>query len=219
MSRRCLQFEEAQWKTTANSTHSPNPTDNVTGSRSAASAAESDILDTSQVDVTVSSSKKQMMATTLPPHNIGKSPFPVSKPSGIGLHLNSVVNTLPVGQISTASIESTPIMSCHLVENKNICSKLSNLVEKVSITAEDNVLETTNASLATSYTTSETFHTMESLDMLQPLKHQVTPCNKRKFNSEHADNFEEFNQLSLKKKRQVCLLSPIIDCFVPLFLI
>ncbi|KAG6772777.1 hypothetical protein POTOM_024197 [Populus tomentosa] len=166
MSRRCLQFEQAQQETTKDGTYSPNPAINLFGSISPASSTELEILDSSQVELTISSHKEQTMTAMFSANISGKSPVAVSKPSGIGLHLNSIVNTLPMG-----SGASGPIMSHHLVENKISCSKLSNSVERVSLTAGDRVLQT-KASLATSSTTSESFHNMESFNNLQPPEHQ-----------------------------------------------
>jgi hypothetical protein len=205
MSRRCLQFEQAQQETTKDGTYSPNPAINLFGSISPASSTELEILDSSQVELTISSHKEQTMSAMFSANISGKCPVAVSKPSGIGLHLNSIVNTLPMG-----SGASGPIMSHHLVENKISCSKLSNLVERVSLTAGDGVLQT-KASLATSSTTSESFHNMESFNNLQPPEHQVTPHNKRRFSSEHAGNFEDFSPSSPKKKRHVYVIIFIVN--------
>ncbi|KAJ9184008.1 hypothetical protein P3X46_007793 [Hevea brasiliensis] len=172
LSRRCLQFEETRWKTT-NSIPSPILINNVTGSGSPASAMELESLDSSLVDLTDSLNKKQMVnqsqpTSMFPPRRSEKSPIVVSKPSGIGLHLNSIVNTLPVGHTETASIKSSN------------CSRLSNLVENVAITPKDRMLET-NASLAASAATAESFHIEEPVNMSQPIEHQSTPLNKAKY--------------------------------------
>ncbi|KAG6740357.1 hypothetical protein POTOM_055805 [Populus tomentosa] len=182
MSRRCLQFEEAQQKTPMDGTYSLDSAITIIGSISSSSNTELEILDSSQVELPSSSSKKQTMF--------------VSKPSGFGLHLNSIVNTLPIGCSA-----SEPIMSHHSAGYKISCSKLPNLVERVSSTAGDDVLQT-KASLATGSAISESLHTKETLNKLQPPEHQITLHNNRRFSSEHADNFEEFNQSSPKKKRQ-----------------
>ncbi|KAJ6862294.1 CRC domain-containing protein TSO1-like isoform X1 [Populus alba x Populus x berolinensis] len=182
MSRRCLQFEEAQQKTPMDGTYSLDSAITIIGSISSSSNTELEILDSSQVELPSSSSKKQTMF--------------VSKPSGFGLHLNSIVNTLPIGCSA-----SEPIMSHHSAGYKISCSKLPNLVERVSSTAGDDVLQT-KASLATGSAISESLHTKETLNKLQPPEHQITLHNNRRFSSEHADNFEEFNQSSPKKKRK-----------------
>ncbi|KAF9681212.1 hypothetical protein SADUNF_Sadunf06G0201900 [Salix dunnii] len=184
MSRRCLQFEQAQQETIMDGTYSPTTAINLFGSISPASNTELEILDSSQVELTISPYKEQTMTAMFSANISGRYPLAVSKPSGIGLHLNSIVNTLPMG-----SSASKPTMSHHLVENKISCSKLLNLVERVSLTAGDRVLQAKD-SLATSPTTSESFHNMEFYSNLQP-QEQVTPHNKRRFSSGHAGNFEK----------------------------
>ncbi|KAJ6674031.1 PROTEIN TESMIN/TSO1-LIKE CXC 2 [Salix viminalis] len=123
LSRRCLQFEEAQQKTPMDGTYSLDSVTNLIGSISSSSNTELEILDSSQLELASSSSKNQTMF--------------VSKSSGFGLHLNNVVNTLPIGCSA-----SEPIMSHHSVGYKISCSNLPNLVERVSSTAGDGVLQT-----------------------------------------------------------------------------
>ncbi|KAI5556308.1 hypothetical protein BDE02_18G025400 [Populus trichocarpa] len=171
MSRRYLQFEKAQQKTPMDGTYSLDLAITIIGSISSSSNTELEILDSSQVELPSSSRKKQTVF--------------VSMPSGFGLHLNSIVNTLLIG----------------CTGHKISCSKLPSLVERVSSTAGDDVLQT-KASLATGSAISESLHTKETLNKLQPPEHQITLHNNKRFSSEHADNFEEFNQSSPKKKRQ-----------------
>ncbi|KAJ6295480.1 hypothetical protein OIU78_023492 [Salix suchowensis] len=182
LSRRCLQFEEAQQKTPMDGTYSLDSVTNLIGSISSSSNTELEILDSSQLELASSSSKNQTMF--------------VSKSSGFGLHLNSVVNTLPIGCSA-----SEPIMRHHSVGYKISCSNLPNLVERVSSTAGDGVLQT-KVSNATGSAISESLRTKETLYKLQPPGHQVTLHNKRRCSSEHAENFEEFNQSSPKEKRK-----------------
>ena len=168
-------------------------------------------LDSSQVELTISPYKEQTMTAIFSADISGNSPLAVSKPSGIGLHLNSIVNTLPMG-----SSASKPTMSHHLVENKISCTKLLNLVERVSLTAGDRVLQTKD-SLAVSPTISESFHNMEFFSNSQPPE-QVTPHNKRRFSSGHAGNFE-LSPPSPKKKRHVYVIIFIVNfCSISLFL-
>jgi hypothetical protein len=105
-------------------------------------------------------------------------------------------------------------MSHHSAGHKISCSKLPSLVERVSSTAGDDVLQT-KASLATGSAISESLHTKETLNKLQPPEHQITLHNNKRFSSEHADNFEEFNQSSPKKKRQDHVIVFIFNfCFL-----
>jgi len=83
MSRRYLQFEKAQQKTPMDGTYSLDLAITIIGSISSSSNTELEILDSSQVELPSSSRKKQIVF--------------VSMPSGFGLHLNSIVNTLLIG--------------------------------------------------------------------------------------------------------------------------
>lgn len=86
-----------------------------------------------------------------------------------------------------------------------------NALPKDGSGTECGVLEN-QASLSVSSLISESC-SVGHLNMSQPLDNQETPQTERKYNTEHADNFEEFNQLSPKKKRQVCCYSFIIQLF------
>ncbi|XP_025012504.1 CRC domain-containing protein TSO1 isoform X2 [Ricinus communis] len=191
MSRRCLQFEEARQKITLNRIHSTDPTNNVNGSGSPASTTELENLDSSYIEIAAYSHKKMINlsepTTSMFPRFSGKSLVVVSKPSGIGLHLNSIVTAMPMGHSGAESNKSTPIMSCHQ-------------------DAGDRLLEAQDSEAAGA-ASSESFHTAESLNILQPLVHHVTPLKRRNFKLEHADNFEEFSQLSPTKKRRKKSLS------------
>ncbi|KAJ0031258.1 hypothetical protein Pint_12685 [Pistacia integerrima] len=187
MSRRCLQFEEAQPKAIVKSTNPSDQANDVTDSRSPATPTESESLDSSYLDLSATFSKRQLVnlpqpvTPLFPPRHTGKSPLTNSKPSGIGLHLNSIVNALPKGHAATVGVKLT--------------------------TAEYGMLET-KTSIAVSSMTSESFDNMP-LHILPPIEHHATPHAKRKYNSEHTDSFEEFNQTSPKKKRQVCMKKPL----------
>uniref|UniRef100_A0A2K1WV34 CRC domain-containing protein n=1 Tax=Populus trichocarpa TaxID=3694 RepID=A0A2K1WV34_POPTR len=102
---------------------------------------------------------------------------------------------------SSSRKKQTVFVSMPSAGHKISCSKLPSLVERVSSTAGDDVLQT-KASLATGSAISESLHTKETLNKLQPPEHQITLHNNKRFSSEHADNFEEFNQSSPKKKRK-----------------
>ncbi|KAK0572110.1 hypothetical protein LWI29_026333 [Acer saccharum] len=182
-SRRCLQFVEAQPQAIVSSSNSSNQTNDVTSLRAPATPAELEGLDSSHVDLNATSSQRQLgnlsqpVTPLFPPRPSGKSPLTISKPPGIGLHLNSIVNALPKGGAATVGIKLASA-DCGMFEN--------------------------NASVAVSSMISES-QSIGHLNLSQPLEHHETPPTERKFNSEHADNFEELNQLSPKKKRQVCL--------------
>ncbi|KAI9191632.1 hypothetical protein LWI28_011156 [Acer negundo] len=179
-SRRCLQFVEAQPKAIVSSSNSSNQASDVTSLRAPATPAELEGLDSSHVDLNATSSQRQLDNLSQPvtplflPRPSGKSPLTISKPPGIGLHLNSIVNALPKGGAATVGIKLASA-ECGMFEN--------------------------NASVAVSSMISES-QSIGHLNLSQPIEHHETPPTERKFNSEHADNFEEFNQPSPKKKRQ-----------------
>ncbi|KAK1551231.1 hypothetical protein Q3G72_032409 [Acer saccharum] len=175
--------KEAQPQAIVSSSNSSNQTNDVTSLRAPATPAELEGLDSSHVDLNATSSQRQLgnlsqpVTPLFPPRPSGKSPLTISKPPGIGLHLNSIVNALPKGGAATVGIKLASA-DCGMFEN--------------------------NASVAVSSMISES-QSIGHLNLSQPLEHHETPPTERKFNSEHADNFEELNQLSPKKKRQVCL--------------
>ncbi|WCJ30248.1 Tesmin/TSO1-like CXC domain-containing protein [Euphorbia peplus] len=203
LSRRCLQFEEAGRKTDVRSIPPSNQTDSTIASVAVTSATEMENLGSTHMDLTACSNKKQMLNLSQlaisASRSTGKSHIVVPKPSGIGLHLNSVA--LPMGShISVSIIKSKPTKDSHQVDNKGYSEKLSKLIEKVAIGPEDAMSEPLS-SLAISAAASESCQTLKPLDTTHPIDH-VAALNKRNFNLEHADNFEEFTQLSPTRKKR-----------------
>ena len=98
MHRRCLQFEEALPCATGKRDNSS--IEKVNNSEPPASTAELEI-----VKVSYAATSKRQMGSSLPPLHCGSSPLNVPKPSGIGLHLNSIVNAVPVVRGATRSIK------------------------------------------------------------------------------------------------------------------
>lgn len=206
MLRRCLQFGEAQLNIITNNPSFSYPTSIAANSRLLATPSDSELPESSCVDLTTTSSNKQLaysqpVTTMLPPQNSGNSSLAGSKPSGIGLHLNSIVNAVPMGFSSTTSLK---------VEEKDYSSAWrisdsipSNVIEN-SAGTEDRRNEN-KASIAMSSDTSQSSQGLEpSKDhlLLKPIELHEIPCDKRKFNSEHMDSLEEFNQPSPKKRRK-----------------
>ncbi|XP_038698531.1 CRC domain-containing protein TSO1-like isoform X2 [Tripterygium wilfordii] len=217
ISRRCLQFGEARPKSTLSSTSSSDPQNNITSTRQPLSAMELESSEASHVNSNTTSSKRllvslsQPMSTMVPPRHRGNFPFTISKPSGIGLHLNSIVNNVPVGcsatvrmkladnNMSGLGMRSASGTSCFLPQNVKSSSGSSSLVEKVSDINEDMMFRS-DASIAAGSTPSETLHPMESLKPL--VEYYATPLSKMKVNVEHVHNFEEIKQPSPRKKRK-----------------
>lgn len=175
----------------------------------AATSAEIENAEPCCPDPKARSGKRKMVkltectATSLLPRYCGNSST-YCKPSGIGLHLNSIVNAASMGLIATASIhledlyvdvqgKKTTSVSCHLVEKtKSISTSLSN-VEKNSAGDEERWFETKALTAVTS----------ASPNNLE-FEHQVVRDEIEKPNFQKADSFEEYDQPSPKKKRSVC---------------
>lgn len=144
----------------------------------------------------------------------------VSKPSGIGLHLNSIVNGMEAGSGVTVSVKSTQrgnlsirgkkltsMMSCHPSKNLKNCLISANVVGS-NLTSDNDGIHESYRSDAESAAASLSHNNAKLLNdtvLLKPTEH--TPSNKRKLNSEHIDSNMDYNQSSPQKKRQVCLLS------------
>ncbi|XVF47893.1 hypothetical protein PTKIN_Ptkin03bG0146700 [Pterospermum kingtungense] len=209
MSRRCLQFAEAQSESTANCCSSPNLANDMITSTSLATTSETEGLGSSHVDLSATSRKGQLvnlcqLAINMIHERHGeRSSLTVSKPSGIGLHLNSIVNAIPKAQGGTANmklavdsmgiqgIKSASILSCQSAENMESCS---DAFGKVSASL-DGTLESKVSTIAGS-AASESLCTMESIEC------HTTLNTKRKLGSEDGDSNEVFNQESPKKKRK-----------------
>lgn len=214
MRRRCLQFEDALLNTNENSAGSLDPTNEVTTSRSPATVAELKSLESSHADLIASSRRLVIQSRTnlYPPQYSGSSPLSISKPSSIGLHLNSIVNAVPVTCGATARLKlaedymgvqgmkSASVMNFHSLEKMKSCPISSNVVEKIAFIAED-VRYKTKSSIAASSALCESPHTTEPSNLLKPIEYDTTPHDKRKLNSEEVDSNEEYSQVSPKKKR------------------
>ncbi|KAA8521532.1 hypothetical protein F0562_012205 [Nyssa sinensis] len=151
------------------------------------------------------------------PRKCGNSTFIMSKPSGIGLHLNSIVNAMPMGCGATASLKSTEkgylnikgmksvsIRGCHLPENTKNSSISSNVIDKVSASTEDGSHETPTSVGATSATSQspQIVKPLNNTVQLELIEYRPTPYDKSKSSSARAETVEELNQLNPKKKRQ-----------------
>ncbi|KAL1182619.1 hypothetical protein V6Z11_A02G128400 [Gossypium hirsutum] len=201
MSRRCLQFGGAQPEATATCSISTNRANNIISSTSLATNSETESLSSSHLDLSAKSRTRQLvnlsqLAMNMIPQCYGNSSLTVLKPSGIGLHLNSIVNATSMGQGGTASmklaqaIKSTSTTSCQTTENIDNCS---DAFEKVS-TPQEGALEQKVCTIAGSAS--------ESLFAEESVGFHMTPNTKRKFSSEDGDGNDMFDQQSPIKKRK-----------------
>lgn len=202
MLRRCLQFEEVQQNMIANKPSCSYQTSTTSSLRPPVTPCDSEFLESSCLELsTTSNIKAYSQPAMLPPQNSGTSLLAVSKPSGIGLHLNSIVNTVPIGFTSAASQK---------LDEKNYASaqRMSDSIpliikEKISAGTKDR-RNKNKASIATCSATSESPHGIEPSKepfLLKPIELHETPSDKRKFKSETVNSLEEFNQPSSAKKR------------------
>ncbi|KAI3729876.1 hypothetical protein L6452_18548 [Arctium lappa] len=148
--RRRLQFETAQEKIV----------ENDPGSENLNTAGKSEILDSCRADISSASHNIQLSGSTqstrplsLSQNTSRNASLTVSKPSGIGLHLNSIVNARPLACPLNVSVKPTDVtcssaksisISSHMQNNMQCpsFSSNSNLVEKVSATSEEYTHET-----------------------------------------------------------------------------
>ncbi|XP_010250000.1 PREDICTED: uncharacterized protein LOC104592360 isoform X2 [Nelumbo nucifera] len=220
--RRCLQFEAAEAQRnilgTSHSCNSENSMDNLQ------LPAILEILDSSHLKSSATSSMRQPVKLSQPitsrlsrcaventeahvdnvdrfVQKSGNALLSVPRPSGIGLHLNSIVNAAAMGSSATASMKFTErehprileakseaVIDHHLPEDSKMISLATNTVENFSANTSDDQQE----SLAIVVVPSQ---------KLKVAEHHMTPDAKRSA-SENADRFEEINQLSPKKKRK-----------------
>ncbi|XP_039027980.1 CRC domain-containing protein TSO1-like isoform X2 [Hibiscus syriacus] len=200
MSRRCLQFGEAQPQARANCSISTNLADNLISSTSFATTSETEGLSSSHLASSVAPRTSQLvnlsqLAINLIPQCYGeKSSLTVPKPSGIGLHLNSIVNAIPMAQGGSASMELAQAIksTCQSTENMGSCS---DEFEKASDPPQDGTLEVTVCTIADSAVS-------ESLSAMESIECNMTLNTKRKVSSEDGNSDEVFDQQSPKKKRQ-----------------
>ncbi|KAI8547546.1 hypothetical protein RHMOL_Rhmol07G0204500 [Rhododendron molle] len=115
MHTHCLQFGEAQLNNAANSPSFWSPSNIGSSSNLPANSGVPKVLETSCVEVRANSGGRQLIGPNQPtipissPTNGGHSSSTVPRPSGIGLHLNSIINAMPYrcGTTGTGSMKSS----------------------------------------------------------------------------------------------------------------
>ncbi|KAK8695275.1 hypothetical protein V6N13_000441 [Hibiscus sabdariffa] len=200
MSRRCLQFGEAQPEAIANCSISTNLANNIISTTSLVTTSETEGLGSSHLDLSVTSRTRQLvnlsqLAINMIPQCYGeKSSLTVPKPSGIGLHLNSIVNAIPMAQGGSASMELAQAIqsTCQSTENMDSCS---DAFEKVSASPQNGTLEVKVCTTADSAVS-------ESLSAMESIECNMTLNTKRKFSSEDGDSDEvTINSLCFYRKK------------------
>nr|XP_027189568.1 protein tesmin/TSO1-like CXC 2 isoform X2 [Cicer arietinum] len=137
--------------------------------------------------------------------NMKMVPVTGSKPPGIGLHLNSIINAMPASGASTTAvrlsnglqgIKSKPTISLHKVENVTQSSILSNIDGQSVIDARNEIHET-DASVAADSFISESSILTEPIALYPENAH-----DKRRLSPTDTENTEEFNHPSTSKKKK-----------------
>ncbi|OIW09275.1 hypothetical protein TanjilG_01246 [Lupinus angustifolius] len=162
----------------------------------------------SHANLNATSSKMKMVKLSEPVTSL----FPqrcsgIAKPSGIGLHLNSIINAIPPGCAATTGIKSTLLISLHRMDNMKRCLISSNMDGQASI-------DTGNESHEIDASTAADSLNSESPSLAEPIP--VNPASvhgKRKLSPTDAGNSEEFNRSSpIKKKKKISITNDENSC-------
>ena len=207
MLRRCLQFEEAPRHTTG---YSDSPL-NLANTVNSLKLSTSDIgLENFKCHVELKENcdrqivnLPQSTAPLLHPRSSEKFQT-VSKPLGIGLHLNSIVNAASVGCTANSGKKSTDhdmgvqrtksgMASNNLAENTQNCSMSSSAAEKDSASNEERT-GVIKSSIVPSSVPNDNMGNQFA-----------APDETGKSDSQNADSLEERDQLSPRKKRLVAM--------------
>ncbi|MCH86448.1 cysteine-rich polycomb-like protein, partial [Trifolium medium] len=137
--------------------------------------------------------------------NMKMVPVASSKPPGIGLHLNSIVNAMPPSRASTSGvrlsdglqgIQSKPSISLHKVESVTRSSVPSNMDGQLFIDTRNESHETDASVVADSFI-SESPILKESIDLYPANTH-----DKKRISPTEVENTEESNHRSTSKKKK-----------------
>ncbi|KAF7138125.1 hypothetical protein RHSIM_Rhsim07G0147800 [Rhododendron simsii] len=227
MHRHCLQFGEAQLNNAANSHSFWSPSNVGSSSNLPANSGDPKVLEKSCVEVRANSGSRRLIGPNRPtipinsPTNGRHSSSTVPRPSGIGLHLNSIINAMPYrcGTTGTGSMKSSErgylniegrklesITGCHQPEITTKSLGVPNVREKASASSEDSG-HRNESSATTGFIASPSPDIVKSLYvpiLLKPCEY-ATSCDKRKSISEQADAVGELSPSSTKKRRQACM--------------
>lgn len=216
--RRRLQFEQEQQNNIANRHGTSNQSCTVINSKVPTSSLDSKVLESSCPEIDPGSCARQLenhrrpTSSTFANQNICNSSLTVPKPKGIGLHLNSIVSSMPV-QNSSARIASAK--GGHLnIKGKKFCITSScgtddarnsktalNVLQKLSVITKENQYKDHESMIGSSGNPSP-----------QNLKPLYDPLSaKRKPMTEHPDHEEAFTQSSPRKRRQDFLISYMLN--------
>ncbi|KAK4388948.1 protein tesmin/TSO1-like CXC 2 [Sesamum angolense] len=167
--RRCLQFENAHKVISNRPAQSPDSGALVTLSLQTPTPINGGQADTIQ---------------PMHPRNMN-STIKIPKPSGIGLHLNSIVNAVQAGSTAVVHVKSAQRALQY------------SLLQRISASTDDKRCESLASPAANSAASLSTYIVKPSDNsILDPVEDQSTPGNKRKYNNTETDASAE----ELKKK-------------------
>ncbi|XP_027082997.1 uncharacterized protein [Coffea arabica] len=217
ISRRCLQFEDTQGKIIPNSGYQIS-SGSVGYPRSPASPAGSEVLESASLNRPASPSNRLLANMTPPffsPQTSGNYNSKLPKRSGIGLHLNSIVNSMQMGSGAKVSMRSAERGSFNGLGKKSMSITGSSLRHNFSTSANvegvpisDESRHNEHASDAANSASTLSPCSMKPLYepvVLKPIELQPNSSNKRMCTSETSDSFVDFGQSSPKKKRKKTL--------------
>ncbi|GAA0146203.1 hypothetical protein LIER_36273 [Lithospermum erythrorhizon] len=207
MRRRCLHFYVVQQKNTTNGSDLRNAFGNEGVSSSAVPTAELGHINLSSLEP-VPPCYKQLPTLALP-QTIGKPIVKRTKPSGFGLHLNSIINSVQCGTtISMKSMgsgsfsirgKSSSIIRIHSFESSRSCllscNEANQFLAKINTDRTRRDQAVAVASEAVSFSYCSKLGEVEASKPLEPI-----PCDKRKYSTSNSI-IEELSQSSPKKRR------------------
>lgn len=216
ISRRCLQFEDAEQKIAPAPSGSQNASSIVSCSIPPVTPAVLGVVEQGSSNRSSTASNRPLTQLASSSVNSESLTVKVPKPSGIGLHLNSIVNGMEAGSGATVCMKSTErgnlsirgkkltsMLSCHPSKNLKNCLISSNVVGSNLTSGDNDGKHESYVSNAESVAASLSLNNAKPLYepvLLKPMEH--TPSHKRKFNSEHINSPMDYNQSSPKKKRK-----------------
>ncbi|KAL6544266.1 hypothetical protein OROGR_010763 [Orobanche gracilis] len=200
--RRCLQFEDAHHKVISNQ---------IAQSTSDSEGLRPLSLETTSVPI--HGKLDEVSQPILSPRNCLNSTVKIPKPSGIGLHLNSIVNAVQAGPGSKINVKSAQWGNSSIVGKKSMhtndyshSSSMSPVVENALACTAGNMHES-HASAGVASPMSLSAYVVKPSNnsvVLNSIRDQSTSGNKRKC-IEKVGGPEELNNSSPKKKRMKLL--------------
>ncbi|KAL7112084.1 hypothetical protein ACP275_05G130400 [Erythranthe tilingii] len=203
--RRCLQFQDSQYKAILN--QSAEIPSNCDGTKPLSQETPS---------MPINGKRDEVTQPVRYPKNYSNSTINIPKPSGIGLHLNSIVSTVQPGSgaivnvksahgnLSVTGKKSTLTINPRLSEYSNSSSVLSVVENNALENTDDNMHEIQDSAVAMTSMPSSNHIVQPSNNtvVLNSVGDQSTPGNKRNY-TEKDDGSDDFNYKSSPKNKRM----------------